>query len=281
MPTFLFTDIEHSTQLWEDFTGEMPDILQRHNTLIEGRIHAYDGEVVRLTGDGVFAAFHNGSPLTASLDIQQRIAAEDWGRIGELRVRIVLHAGEAIRQAGDYYGPTVNRAARLLSVCWGGQILLTPEVTRRALLPLGASLADLGEHVLKDLSQPQRIYMLRHPSLPIQDFPPLRSFSANPQELSGALRTAVAFQVDSLASYTLVAAARLLAAQGAREQAVEMLAFVLAQENTTDFSIERARQLLAELQPQISPEVFKDAQQRGQARRLEDIVLDILGEDAG
>jgi class 3 adenylate cyclase len=280
MPTFLFTDIEHSTQLWEDHTGVMPEVLERHNVLIEGRIHAYDGEVVRRTGDGIFAAFHNGDPLKAALDVQQRITAEDWGSIGDLRVRIVLHAGEAIQQEGDYYGPTVNRTARLLGVCWGGQILLTPEVAHHAALPAGASLEDLGEHLLKDLSKPHRIYMLRHPSLPHQSFPPPRSFSANPNELSGALRKAVTFQVDSLAMYTLVAVASLMVSQGALERAVELLAFVLAHDGTSEYSESRARQLLSEIEPQISPPVFDAAQRRGQARRLEDIVDDILRESA-
>jgi class 3 adenylate cyclase len=280
MPTFLFTDIEHSTQLWEDHTGVMPDVLERHNELIEGRVHAYDGEVVRRTGDGIFAAFHNGDPLKAALDIQQRISAEEWGSIGDLRVRIVLHAGEAIEQEGDYYGPTVNRTARLLGVCWGGQILLTPEVAHRAALPAGASLEDLGEHLLKDLSRPQQIYMLHHPSLPYQSFPPPRSLSANPDDLSGALRKAVTFQVDSLAMYTLVAVARLMASQGSLERAVELLAFVLARDGTSEFSERRAQQLLAEIEPQISPQAFEAARRRGQARGLADIVDDILRESA-
>ena len=183
MTVFLFTDIENSTRLWEEHRGVMGAVLSRHDALLALAVAGRGGEVVKHLGDGIFAAFAGGDPMGCALDIQRRVAAEDWGDVGELRVRVALHAGEAEERGGDFFGPAVNRCTRLLAVGWGGQILVTPEVAGSCALPPGAAVLDLGVHVLKDVAEPQPILQLVHPELPRRDFPPLRSRAARPGNL--------------------------------------------------------------------------------------------------
>jgi class 3 adenylate cyclase len=154
--------------------------------LVEG----YGGRITKHTGDGITAAFpgmpgrrEGGEPVGCALETQVRFAAEPWGEIGELRIRAGLHAGEAEFQAsagtpdGDYFGPQVNCTARVMAAAWGGQILLTPEVTSVSPLPADATLLDLGEHLLKNVSVPQLLFQLDHPQLPWHEFPPPRTLS--------------------------------------------------------------------------------------------------------
>jgi predicted ATPase/class 3 adenylate cyclase len=183
MSVFLFTDIEGSTQLWEKHAERMGAILSRHDDIVHGQVKAHDGRIVKHTGDGVFAVFEAGQPLECALEVQRQIRLENWGPVGELRIRMALHAGEAERRGEDYFGPAVNRTARIMAAGWGGQILLTPEATSSSRLPSSARLEDLGVHLLKDLGEPQQIYGLVHPNLPLHSFPPLRSLSAHPNNL--------------------------------------------------------------------------------------------------
>ena len=184
MLVFLFTDIEGSTRLWEEHTSEMGNAIARHDAILQEQIEACGGRITKHTGDGITAAFEGGQPLACALETQKRFAAEAWGEIGELRIRAGMHAGEAEFHAsastaeGDYFGPPVNATARVMSAAWGGQILLTPEVTRVSPLPPGAVLLDLGEHLLKNVSAPQQLYQLEHPQLPFHQFPPPRTLSS-------------------------------------------------------------------------------------------------------
>lgn len=179
--TFFFTDIEGSTRLWERHPEAMPGVIEQHDQLISRGLEQHGGELVKHTGDGVFAVFQGDGALQAAINIQRALRAHTWG-VGELRVRMALHTGRVEHHSIDYFGRAVNRAARLSAVAWGGQIVLTPEVKLRAALPGGAWLKDLGEHVLKDLGEPQQIFQLMHPDLPA-DFPPLRSLSGRPNNL--------------------------------------------------------------------------------------------------
>lgn len=183
MPVFLFTDIEGSTERWVQYPRAMEEALPRHDALLESLIVRHGGQVIKNTGDGYFAVFEGGEPLACAIAVQQAIAAQDWSAIGDLRVRMALHTGEARRRESDYFGLEVSRTARLLSAAWGGQIVLTCELARTALLPLNASLRDLGNHLLKDLSEPQHIFQLLHPDLCLQEFPALRTLSAHPHNL--------------------------------------------------------------------------------------------------
>jgi predicted ATPase/class 3 adenylate cyclase len=184
--TFLFTDIEGSTALWERDRRAMASAVARHLALLHAAIAAHGGVHFKTVGDAVQAAFPTApDALTAALDAQQALLAEDWGEIGPLRVRMALHAGEAEPdQRGDYLSAPLNRLSRLLATGHGGQILLTQTVQQlsRGGLPPGTELRDLGEHRLRDLLDPERVYQLLHPDLPDQ-FPPLRTLEGHPNNL--------------------------------------------------------------------------------------------------
>ena len=190
MPVFLFTDIEGSTRLWDQHPQAMAEAIRRHDKLLRETIIRYGGLVVENTGDGVYAVFEKGQPLEAVLTIQQLIAKEDWGGIQDIRLRIGLNACTPDREGVDYFhdgnryfGLAVSHTSRIMSAGWGGQILLTPAVLNFDRLPEGAELQDLGPHMLKSLTQPQRIYNLTHPTIPWKQFPPLNTLSTRPNNL--------------------------------------------------------------------------------------------------
>ena len=183
--TFLFTDLEGSTRLWEEQPEAMRAALARHDEILRGAVERRGGHVVKTTGDGLHAAFALApDALGAAVDAQRALVAEDWELREPLRVRMGLHTGGAELREGDYYGPTVNRAARLSSAAHGGQIvasaatadLVRDELTERV------ELVDLGEHRLRDLGRPERILQVLDPELP-SEFPPLRSLEAHPGNL--------------------------------------------------------------------------------------------------
>ncbi len=184
--TFLFTDIEGSTALWEQDRTAMTDAVERHLALLRQAVEAHGGVPFKVVGDAVQAAFPAApQAVAAALTAQRALLAEDWGALGPLRVRMALHAGGAESdERGDYRAPALNRLAQLLAAGHGGQVLLCPAVRQLAqdALPRGASLRDLGEHELRDLLEPERIYQLLHPELP-DAFPPLRSLTARPHNL--------------------------------------------------------------------------------------------------
>ncbi len=183
--TFLFTDIEGSTKRWEQYQAAMKVNLARHDELLRSIIEAHGGYVFKTIGDAFCAAFTTpAEALDATLQIQRALSAEEWGEAGQLRVRAALHTGAAEERDGDYFGPPVNRVARLLSAGYGEQILLslaTQELVRDALSP-DVSLLDLGEHRLKDLQRPERIYQVLAPNLP-DNFPPVKTLDSRPNNL--------------------------------------------------------------------------------------------------
>jgi predicted ATPase/class 3 adenylate cyclase len=183
--TFLFTDIEASTASWEQQPEAMRVALARHDAILRSAIQQHGGYVVKTMGDAFHAAFARApDAVAAALDAQRRLPAEPWGKIGPPRVRMGLHTGVAEERDGDYYGRTLNRAARLMSAGHGGQILLsqaTYELVRDT-LPDEATLADLGEHRLKDLIRPERVFQVGTPDL-AADFPPLRTLDRSPNNL--------------------------------------------------------------------------------------------------
>ena len=175
--TFLFTDLEASSRRWEEHPVAMSAALARHDELLQAAIQTHGGTVFKHTGDGFCAVFATApAAIAAALGAQQAVAGEEWGEVGSLRVRMALHSGTAEHRAGDWFGPSLNRTARLLATAHGGQVVIslaTEELARDA-LPPKAEVMDLGEHPLADLARPERVFQLLHPDLR-QDFPPLRS----------------------------------------------------------------------------------------------------------
>ncbi len=183
--TFLFTDIEGSTNLWKQYPDAMPTCLVEHEILLRRAIEANNGAVFKTVGDGLCAAFATPrEALKAALSAQTALCAHAWGETGALRVRMGLHTGTAQERDNDYFGPNLSRVARLVALACGGQILLsqaTYELVRDG-LPDGMNLMFLGTHRLKDLQHPEHVYQLLHPDLP-SDFPPLQSLDALPNNL--------------------------------------------------------------------------------------------------
>jgi predicted ATPase/class 3 adenylate cyclase len=183
--TFLFTDIEGSTQRWDAHGEAMSAAVQRHDAIGRAAMNAHGGYVFKTVGDAFCVAFtRSDAAVAAALDLQRALAAEDFTAVGGLRVRAALHTGAANERGGDYFGSTVNRVARLLSIGHGGQTLLSGVMHDLVLgaLPQQASLRDLGEHRLKDLSRPEYVYQLLAPGL-ASEFPALRSLESLPNNL--------------------------------------------------------------------------------------------------
>jgi predicted ATPase/class 3 adenylate cyclase len=198
--TFLFTDIEGSTALWEQDQAAMRLAVNRHVELLDAAIGAHDGHRFQIIGDAVQAAFAAApDALAAAVTAQQAIAAEPWSLPGPIRVRMALHVGEATPDtAGNYHQvPALNRLSRLLAVAHGGQIVLSDAA--RALVddvPFPAvTLVDLGEYRLRDLLEPERIWQVLAPGLP-SSFPPPQTLERLETNLPMQLTTLVGREAD-------------------------------------------------------------------------------------
>ena len=173
--TFLFTDIQGSTPLWERAPEQMAVALQVHNNTLRQAIEAHGGVVFKVVGDAFQAAFSTASQaLRAAIDGQLALQNTPWNELGELKVRMGLHTGEAeIDPGGDEYlvSHTKNRAARIMSAAYGGQILLSTE--SRELcdhhLTGEVTLKDLGEQRLKGMTIPEHLYQVSAPGLLLVD----------------------------------------------------------------------------------------------------------------
>jgi predicted ATPase/class 3 adenylate cyclase len=176
--TFLFTDIEGSTKRWEQYPHAMQAAFARQEAVLRHAIEANGGVAYKMIGDAFQAAFPTAlQALHAALDAQHSLHSENWpSEIGDLRVRMALHTGITEERKGDYVGPLLNRVARLMSAGHGGQVLLsaaTQELVRDQ-LPAEVTLQDMGEHHLKDLTRPERVFQLEAAGLP-SEFPALKT----------------------------------------------------------------------------------------------------------
>lgn len=183
--TLLFTDIEGSTQHWEERPAAMSPALRRHDELLRTTIERHAGLIFKTMGDQVCAAFSRASDaIAAAADAQRALATADWRPIGRLTVRMALHSGESDERDGDYFGPVVNRVARLLAAAHGGQVVVSNVTAHflRGVMPAATQLRDLGEHRLKDLIEPEHVWQLVAPGLPDR-FPPLQSLGSLPNNL--------------------------------------------------------------------------------------------------
>src|SRR5690349_1209834 len=180
--TFLFTDIEGSTRLWELEPTRMQHALAAHDRISRALVEKHGGRVVKTTGDGVCAVFDDPlHAIEATLDFQQTIADTTQTAGLELRARCGVHVGVAQHRDEDYFGSTLNRVARIMSAAHGGQVLLSQAAfdLLSGRLPQAVSLRDLGPVRLRDLAAPERLYQLEHASLR-RDFPALRSLERTP-----------------------------------------------------------------------------------------------------
>src|SRR5438132_9358785 len=178
--TFLFTDIEGSTRLWEAQREAMTEALRRHDELLRQCIESRGGHIFKTGGDAFCAAFATAaSAAEAALAAQRSLHAERWPDQAAIRARMALHTGVAESRDGDYFGPPLNHVARLLAAAHGGQTLvsaLTHDLCRDW-LPAGTTLKSLGEHGLKDLTLRDTVFQLSHTALQLT-YPVLKHWIA-------------------------------------------------------------------------------------------------------
>jgi predicted ATPase/class 3 adenylate cyclase len=179
--TLLFTDIEASTRLLQRLGDAYADALAQQRELIRSAVSGHDGHEVDTEGDAFFAAFPSANDaVAAAVGAQRALAVHPWPEAGAVRVRMGLHTGEPRRVDGGYVGLDVHVAARVMSAGHGGQIVISDST--RALLGDRFDLRDLGEHRLKDLSAPRRLYQVLADGLETT-FPPLKTLESRPTNL--------------------------------------------------------------------------------------------------
>jgi predicted ATPase/class 3 adenylate cyclase len=214
--TFLFTDVEGSTQRWERAEQGMDAALARHDAILRTGIAAHGGVVFKTVGDAFCAAFSTAQQAAAAaLEAQRTLSAQDFSAVGGLRIRIALHTGTAQERDDDYFGPAVNRVARLLAIGHGGQILIS-QTTANLMpteLPERSTLRDLGAHRLKDLTRPEHVFQLVAAGLS-DAFPALRSIGDLPNNLPPQLTSFVGRDNELAEIKDLVKNARLVTLVG-------------------------------------------------------------------
>jgi predicted ATPase/class 3 adenylate cyclase len=284
--TLLFTDIQGSTRLWEAEPGPMGAALRQHDEILRSAIESAGGYVFKTVGDAFCAAFATAqAALEAVLAAQQALGNETWPTHRPIRVRMGLHTGVCEERDNDYFGPVVNRAARLEAVAHGGQVLIsgaTAELLSDS-LPEGVSLRDLGMHRLKDLGRTEHIYQLEARFLQ-PDFPPLTSLDNPelPNNLPGQLSAFVGREPELNQVRSLVSSSRLVTFTGAggcgkTRLALQVAAELLGTARDGVWFVGLARLTEAEAIPGAVAAVLGLAEQRGQ-RPVLDSLIDALRE---
>lgn len=214
--TFLFTDIEGSTRLWETQPEAMRLSLAWHDERLRRCVAAHRGRIVKTTGDGIHAVFDDALDAVQALAaVQQAMDEPTPAGALPLRIRAGAHCGESEARDGDFYGPVLNRAARLMGAAHGGQSLVSQGVADAVAgrLPGPLALQDLGLVRLRDLSSPERVHQVMHPALRAQ-FPPLRSLEATPNNLAQQLNSFVGREAEMADTRTLLRLHRLVTLVG-------------------------------------------------------------------
>jgi len=256
--TFLFTDIEGSTRLWEEQPERMRPALARHDALARRAVETRRGLVVKTTGDGLHAAF--GDPLDAvgaAIALQQAIGEPQGEDAVALLVRCGLHAGVVERRDNDFFGSAVNRAARIMSAANGGQVLLSQPVADlvEPRLPAGVTLRDLGSVRLRDLARPERIYQVVHPALR-EHFPALRTLEAIPNNLPQQVTSFIGRERELHEIRELLRRARLVTVVGTGGLGKTRLSLQVAADALDDFP---DGVWLVELAPLADPKLVPQA----------------------
>jgi predicted ATPase/class 3 adenylate cyclase len=249
--TFMFTDIEGSTRLWQADEAAMRSALSRHDRLLRQAIADHDGRVFSAMGDGMAAAFGSASAaVAAAVAAQRSFAAEPWPTATSLRVRMGLHTGEAEERDGDYFGTVVNRAARLMAIGYGGQVLCS-STTAELVGDDEFTFSDLGEHRLRDLDRPMHVFQVGAGS-----FPALRSLHRLPGNLPEQVTSFVGRQAEVAELIDVMGTHRLVTLTGAGGVGKTRLAIQVAAELVGEFG---DGVWLVELAPVGDPAAVADA----------------------
>lgn len=270
--TFLFTDIEGSTKLWEQYPEAMKVALARHDALMREAIEANGGVIFKTIGDAFCAAFLTApDALVATVKAQTSLYQEPWDDPVTIRVRMALHTGMAEERDNDYFGPVLNRVARLLSAGHGGQILVSASSYElmRDHLPETVEMRDYGAHRLKDLERPEQVYGLVYPGQPTA-FPPLRSLDQMPNNLPQQLTSFIGREKEMVEVRSQLGNTRLLTLVGAGGTGKTRLAEQVAADALEEFLdgvwlVEMAPLTNAALVPQTVAQVLGIKDQPGQA----------------
>lgn len=235
--TFLFTDIEGSSRLWEQHPEAMRVALQRHDAILRAAMESHHGYVFKTVGDAFCVAFDRASDaVAAAAQAQHGLHEEEWAETGPLKVRMALHVGAAELRDHDYFGNSLNRVARILAAGHGGQVLLSlpvEELVRDQLEP-GVMLRDLGERRLRDLSRPEHLFQLAIAGLP-SEFPPLRFLEVTPNNLPTLLNTFIGRDGERVEVRRLLGETRLLTLTGTGGTGKTRLAIQVAEEALADY----------------------------------------------
>jgi predicted ATPase/class 3 adenylate cyclase len=251
--TFLFTDIEGSTRLFQGLGEVFVEVLEAHRTLIRAAVAAHGGFEVKTEGDGFFIVFGDAvSAVEACVDAQRALTAYKWPPHGEVRVRMGLHTGVAVPTAeADYVALAVHQAARIADAGHGRQVLLSAETAGlvHGVLPPGTDLAERGSYVLKDFDEPQELYQLTHPDIE-SSFPPLRASPAMPHNLPDVRTSFVGRQRELATVEELISTGRLVSVVGSGGAGKTRLCLELAARLAAGFD---AGATLSDLSPLTDP----------------------------
>ena len=212
----LFTDIEASTRLWQQEPKRMSAAVAHHDSILRDAVESRRGRVIKTTGDGLYAAFADAlDALDCAIAIQRALRDPAATAGFALRVRCGIHAGRAELRDADYFGDTVNHAARLMAAAHGGQILVSEQVTlavaRR--LPSSMTLKSLGPARLRDFPHDAAVYQLEAPGIEAR-FPPPRSPAPSPHNLPRAVTSFVGREVMLASMAEALLAHRLVTLSG-------------------------------------------------------------------
>ena len=210
LSAFLFTDIEGSSVRWLNHRAPMEKAVARHDALVRKVVGNHQGKIFKAAGDAFYAAFvRPADAANAAIALQQAFAAEDFSAVEGLKVRMAIHFGSAEKRGKDFFGPALNRTARLLDLAHGGQILVTASAAEviSAERDVGATFLKVGASALDDPAQVVDILQLVTPGLP-QTFPQLRRSKAHSDSAaSGPIEAGTRFTPKRMFAAVGIAAA--------------------------------------------------------------------------
>ena len=236
--TFLFSDIEGSTELVTRLGDGYRGVLEAHQELLRAAFSARGGFEVSTEGDSFFVVFPSApQAVAAAVDAQRALSEREWPTDVDVRVRMGLHTGEAVLGGDNYAGVDVHRAARITSTAHGGQVVVSAatHALSESAVPEGVGFRDLGEHRLRDLENPERIHQVVAEGLR-EEFPALRSMDARPNNLPTPLTSFVGRRRELDAVEDAVRASRLVTLSGPGGA------------GKTRLSVQAARELLSEFE---------------------------------